>query len=243
MCKPFSFLLAASWLAIAGICAVKTAAAGEPTARPPILVEKPAAIAAVKANPEAERVVDGAEEFKPANGATPRALATTALGEQQEWLKDPFRHIESDMAGVVADLGKAETHIPATQSQPRILSRLDVLVTMLEKACKKGGGGAAGNNPNRPANTSTLGGGPKKQGPLRNPGDSRRDWASLTPKEREKILQAQSQGFPAGYEDLLAEYFRRLAQGETRGEVAAEAASGKSGAAGRGTKPADRVDQ
>jgi len=146
------------------------------------------------------------------------------------------------MAGVVADLGRSETHIPATETQPRILSRLDVLVEVLEKACKKGGGGAAGNNPSNPANVSTLGGGPGKRGPLINPDDSRRKWASLTPKEREKILQAQAQGFPPGYEDLLSEYFRRLAQGETRG-AASTLEGGKPRsetppATGTGAKPA-----
>ena len=34
----------------------------------------------------------------------------------------------------------------------------------------------------------------------------------LTPKEREKILQSKNEGFPAEFDDVLADYFRRIAR-------------------------------
>jgi hypothetical protein len=130
-----------------------------------------------------------------------------SLVNNKGWLKDPFRYLQSNMVEVIEDLAASETHVPAEVTEPKIISRLDVLIEMLEKQCKKGGGG----NPNRPLPRSILAGGPGGQGDLNAPRNSRRKWAELTPKERERILQSKTEGFPVGYEDLLSEYFRRLA--------------------------------
>lgn len=209
------------WLSLA------IAAQADEASRTPVEAPRPGAAAPAPAQgAKRELVPDGAEEFMPSKGKNAET-GTDALGGAQEWMQDPFKNIGSDMKGIVSDLDAAETHVPSTESQPRVLSRLDVLITQLEKACKKGsGGGAAGNNPSSPANRSTLGGGPGGKGDLRAPGDSRKKWAELTPKEREKILQSQTQGFPAGYEDLLAEYFRRLSQGKTVASAAEDAPAG-----------------
>lgn len=129
------------------------------------------------------------------------------------WLKDPFKNIQTDVKSVITDFDKGQTTQPAKTTQPRIISRLDMLVEMLEKSCKKGGG-AAGANPSRPANSSTLGKGPGGQGELKAPEKKGRNWADLTPKQREKILQSRTEGFPPGYEDILADYFRRLARNQ-----------------------------
>jgi hypothetical protein len=137
----------------------------------------------------------------------------------RDWLKDPFRHLQSDMVYVVDDLADGETRVPAEISEPKILSRLDTLIEMLEKQCKKGGG--AGGSPLR---RSILAGGPGGQGDLNAPRNNRRKWAELTPKERERILQSKTEGFPAGYEDILAEYFRRLATEESVRAIAPGAA-------------------
>ncbi len=231
--SQFIMRAVAIWGSVVVLTGVTARAFEVPTSnRGPIAAQRPVVKADVSTPRPEKQVADGADEFKPASSRPSGATSTTAVGGTAEWLKDPFRHLASDMADVVADLGKEETHVPATQTQPRVLSRLDVLVEMLEKACKKGGGGAAGANPTRPADVSTLGGGPGGRGPLRNPDQSRKNWASLTPKEREKVLQSQSQGFPPGYEDLLAEYFRRLAQGETPAEMKASGEK-SSGPAGR----------
>jgi hypothetical protein len=214
------FLGGSAVLAVEGESGRAPVDAPRPTAAAPADKAAAADKTAPAERDAAEKVTDGAEEFKPDAGK-PKGLSGSALGGNDKWMDDPFRNIVSDMKGIISDLDIRETHVPSTETQPRVLSRLDVLIAQLEKACK-GGGGAAGNNPTRPANVSTLGGGPGGIGELRAPGDSKKKWAELTPKEREKILQSQSQGFPAGYEDLLSEYFRRLSQGKTVAASAAE---------------------
>jgi hypothetical protein len=130
-----------------------------------------------------------------------------SLVNSQDWLNDPFRHLQSDMAEVVSDFAEQETHTPAVVTQPKIVSRMDVLIRILEKQCKGGGGGGG----NRPLARSILAKGPGGLGNLNAPRNSRRKWAELTAKERERMLQSQTEGFPAGYEAILSEYFRRLA--------------------------------
>ncbi|QDV16289.1 hypothetical protein Pan153_09160 [Gimesia panareensis] len=143
----------------------------------------------------------------------PEKKDVMSLVRDDAWLKDPFKNIQTDVKSVIDDFDHGQTKKPAKTTQPRIITRLDTLIEMLEKSCKKGGG-AAGANPSRPANSSTLGKGPGGQGDLRAPDKKGRNWADLTPKQREKILQSRTEGFPPGYEDILADYFRRLARNQ-----------------------------
>jgi hypothetical protein len=143
-----------------------------------------------------------------------------SLVESSDWLKDPFRHLQTDMVDVIDDLGNGETHTPAHVTEPKILSRLDVLIKILEKQCKKGGGG----NGRMPLRRSMLARGPGGVGDLNAPRNSRRKWAELTPKERERILQSRTEGFPAGYEEILGEYYRRLATEDSVRAIAPSAA-------------------
>jgi hypothetical protein len=128
------------------------------------------------------------------------------LVDSKSWLKDPFRYLQSDMVDVIEDLAAAETKTPATVTEPRIIGRMDQLIELLEKQCKKAGGAGG-----RPLMRSMLVGGPGGQGNLNAPRNSQRKWAELTPKERERILQSRTEGFPPGYEEILSEYFKRLA--------------------------------
>jgi hypothetical protein len=193
----------------------KTRVAGHPA---PAAAEKPSLKGLVK--PAFVKA-----PFVPA-AKTARLQRLQALVDSQDWLKDPFRHLQTDMVEVVDDLADGQTHTPAHVSQPKIISRLDTLIELLEKQCKAGGGG----NPNSPLRRSVLAGGPGGLGDLNAPRSSRRKWAELTPKERERILQSRTEGFPAGYEEILGEYYRRLA---TEDSVRAIAPSGQKPVSGK----------
>ena len=54
--------------------------------------------------------------------------------------------------------------------------------------------------------------GEDQAGDLRDDSTGRHQWANLPPKEREKILQSRSEGFPEEFDDVLTDYFRRVAE-------------------------------
>ena len=162
----------------------------------------------------------------PAATKSARLQQLQGLVDSNDWLKDPFRHLQTDMVDVIDDLANGETHTPAHVTEPKILSRLDVLIKVLEKQCK---GGKPGGNPNSPLRRSVLAGGPGGIGDMNAPRSSRRKWAELTPKERERILQSRTEGFPAGYEEILGEYYRRLATEDSVRAIAPAAAKATAG--------------
>ena len=61
-----------------------------------------------------------------------------ALVDSKDWLKDPFRHLQTDMVEIVDDLADGQTHTPAHVSQPKIISRLDTLIELLGEAMQIG---------------------------------------------------------------------------------------------------------
>ena|GEM_PF-2723467 len=154
--------------------------------------------------------------------------ATEYPVEGDEWREYALGILEMEMQEVIEDLASGKPKPPAQVTQPRIISRLDVMITELEKKC--GGGKGSNNSGNKPAEKSVLRKGKMKDGEMRavkNEGDR---WADIPAKEREKILQSQGDGFPAGYEDVLADYFRKLSRSEkpasaTSQEKPAEAAT------------------
>ncbi|MFI4860832.1 MAG: hypothetical protein ACIAXF_09150 [Phycisphaerales bacterium JB063] len=69
-------------------------------------------------------------------------------------------------------------------------------------------------NRGNPAQDSTLAPGGTPAGDLHAESDGNQQFDDLSPRRREEILRSQQDGFPAGYEDLLAEYYARLASEE-----------------------------
>src|SRR5689334_15357537 len=61
-------------------------------------------------------------------GKSARLQQLQALVDSKDWLKDPFRHLQTDMVSVIDDLADGEIHTPAAITQPKIISRLDTLV-------------------------------------------------------------------------------------------------------------------
>lgn len=154
------------------------------------------------------------DEPTPADESTPEdpAAARARLLEDEEWLNSPFVVLQREMQDAASDLEEGRTKPPAEMTQPLIVDRLDIMIEMLERS--SGGGGGGNQNPTRPANASTLRTGPDRRGEMRAPQQEGRAWADLTEKERQKILQSKTDGFPPGYDDILADYFRRLSRGE-----------------------------
>jgi hypothetical protein len=132
--------------------------------------------------------------------------------EDEAFLQDPFGYLQSDMQSATMDLKEGQTNPPAEVTQPRILRRLGLLIEQLER--RGSGAGQAGQRVNRPAEQSSLMRGPGGQNEMRAARDDGRDWADLSPRERQRILQSKTDGFPAGYDDILADYFRRVARAQ-----------------------------
>ncbi|HEX8325087.1 MAG TPA: hypothetical protein VF595_14375 [Tepidisphaeraceae bacterium] len=117
------------------------------------------------------------------------------------------------MGDIAGDLGRQKTDAPLQTKQKHVADSLDVMIKALEQACNGNGGGSM--NPTQGAKKSTLAGGPGGMGDLRDARAGEKQWGALKPKAREQILQAQTDGFPSGYESLLQSYYRRLSSEET----------------------------
>src|SRR5260370_40769898 len=68
-----------------------------------------------------------------------------------------------------------------------------------------------------------IGGGRGGCGRVINPADTGKDWGKISSRERDRILQSMSEGFPPEYRTVLERYYRRLA--EEKGGSKAGAAS------------------
>jgi len=139
--------------------------------------------------------------------------------------------IAAKMGGVVDSLGKKQTGTPVQGEQKAIVRDLDELIASLEKQCDACKKGVKRNNPTRGMDDSEIRSGTGGIGDLTNPGDVGKDWAKLSPRERDRILQSMSEGFPPEYRTVLERYYRRLAE-----EKSAKAAG--DGAKAKGTAPA-----
>jgi hypothetical protein len=117
------------------------------------------------------------------------------------------------MGGVAGDLAKKETGEPVQNQEKRIVRDLDEVIAALEKECDKCKGNIASNNPKKPA--TMVHGGTGGVGDLVDPSENAKDWAKLSARERDRILQSMSEGFPPEYRTVLERYYRRLAEEKT----------------------------
>jgi hypothetical protein len=120
--------------------------------------------------------------------------------------------IANKMGGVVDNLGKKQTGEPVQVEQKQIVSDLDELIASLEKECQNCKNGIKRNNPNRGMADSIISSGTGGIGTLTNPNDGGKDWGKLSDRERDRILQSMSEGFPPEYRTVLERYYRRLAE-------------------------------
>ena len=125
---------------------------------------------------------------------------------------DPLGDIVLDMQLVVGDLTKQSTGKPTQETQKAIVDKLDLLIAALEQECENCKGGSLNNNPNKPLKDSIIRKGKGGVGDLHAGRQKGKNWGELPPKERDRILQSRSQGFPANYDRVLEGYYKRIAE-------------------------------
>ncbi len=142
------------------------------------------------------------------------ALLTGLLAGAAPALADDVTAVEiaNKMAGVVDNLGNKQTGEPVQTEQKVIISELDELIASLEKQCQNCKNGIKRNNPKSGMADSTISSGTGGIGDLTNPNDGGKDWGKLSDRERDRILQSMSEGFPPEYRTVLERYYRRLAE-------------------------------
>ena len=136
----------------------------------------------------------------------------------------PAVAITAKMADVTDELNRKETGKPVQTEQKAIVSELDRLIASLEKECEKCKGGLKDPYARTGMKDSRISRGPGGIGTLVDPADSAKDWGKLSERERDRILQSMSEGFPPEYRTVLERYYRRLA--EEKRSPAAEATPG-----------------
>jgi hypothetical protein len=120
--------------------------------------------------------------------------------------------IVGKMAGVTDELNRKQTGKPVQTEQKAIVSDLDELIAKLERECDKCKGQIKNNNPKDGLKDSVIRRGTGGIGDLVNPDEGNKDWAKLSARERDRILQSMSEGFPPEYRMVLERYYRRLAE-------------------------------
>ena len=120
--------------------------------------------------------------------------------------------ISVKMTGVVGELAKPDTGAPVQERQKTIVRDLDELIASLERECEACRGGMKRNNPKNGMKDSMITRGTGGIGALVDPNQSEKDWAKLSNRERDRILQSMSEGFPPEYRQVLERYYRRLAE-------------------------------
>lgn len=140
--------------------------------------------------------------------------------------------VANKMTGVVDDLGRKQTGEPVQADQKGIVSDLDALIAELEKEAQNAKGGIKKNKARKGMEDSTIMSGEGGVGDLVNPNDGGKDWTKLSDRERDRILQSMTEGFPPEYRTVLERYYRRLAE-----EKSAKASGGSAKAKDLG-KPA-----
>jgi hypothetical protein len=152
----------------------------------------------IETNPAGELVI-AAANADPAETAAPPDIAD----------------ITGKMGVVVGDLAMKETGEPVQNKEKAVVQDLDMLIAALKKEQNRRKGNMSNNEPKMPATESTIRRGTGGIGDLTDPNQSQKDWAKLSTRERDRILQSMSEGFPPEYRQVLERYYRRLAEEKT----------------------------
>ena len=137
--------------------------------------------------------------------------------------------IANKMTQVVDNLGQKKTGEPVQGEQKAIVRDLDELIAQLEKQCQQCRNGIKRNRPMRGMDDSRISRGQGGIGDLVDPNDGGKGWGKLSDRERDRILQSMTEGFPPEYRTVLERYYRRLAE-EKSAKAAGDGAKAKGAA-------------
>ncbi|MBN1910624.1 MAG: hypothetical protein JW818_12840 [Pirellulales bacterium] len=148
---------------------------------------------------------------------TPRryiAVAQLMREDLDNLTEDTLDHIARRMEDIERrlDLGRAGDDVRKVEDG--VIKSLDKLIKELEdQQCKNC---CAGSNlqSNRPAQDSQLMGGLGPGNVEKKTLRSKTPWGNLPPKQREEALQQIGREFPAHYQDIIEQYFRKMAAEE-----------------------------
>ena len=171
------------------------------------LLEKEPGIAAI------DRLLAG-EEFAPRRYvAIARLMREDLKGLRDNTLDHIARRMEDIQRRL--DLGRADD--PVLKVERGVIESLDKLIKRLEKQQQEQAS-ATGDSPqsSRPANDSVPMGGRGPGQVTRRDVGSKTGWGNLPPKQREQALQQIGREFPSHYQDVIEQYFRRLAAEEDK---------------------------
>jgi hypothetical protein len=145
------------------------------------------------------------------------SLSSPALAQEQApaGQTPTMAAISGKMTGVAGDLARTVTGAPVQKQQKVILRDLDTLIAELEKKARAGRGGVKRPDARIGMRDSTISRGPGGIGDLVDPGQSQKDWAKLSERQRDRIIQSMSEGFPPEYRTVLERYYRRIAEEKT----------------------------
>jgi len=153
--------------------------------------------------------------MKPPQWILAASVATACVFGATARAQTPMSEISTKMTGVAGELAKVETGKPVQEQQKTIVRDLDALIASLERECQACRGGMSRNNPRNGMNDSLIKRGTGGGGDLVDPRLGEKDWARLSSRERDRILQSMSEGFPPEYRQVLERYYRRLAEEKT----------------------------
>lgn len=151
------------------------------------------------------------------------SLSSRATAQEEE-MEDPLGDVSVDMQLVATKLAKFATDKPTQETEQQVIAKLDALIKKLEQELDQMGqnGGRAGNRPKNPAKDSIIRDGPGGMGDLHAARQQGKQWGTLPPKERERIMQSLTDGFPPHYQEILEKYYRRMADEKPLSETGAE---------------------
>ena len=154
-----------------------------------------------------------------ADDASPADVSAHRSPDLMQWLssgvqKNPMEATRLHAAVATDGLSDDQTGPAVQEKQKQVVAGLDAMIKELEEQerKKKMGNGGSNPNPQKPMTKSVLAKGPGGSGPLHDSRGGIGAMGKLDEKQRDQIQQSQTQGFPPGYDSVLANYYARLAQ-------------------------------